>query len=87
MSVLTFVFIFVLVWWIVIFTVLPFGNAAPEKPEIGHAASAPANPRMKQKFILTSLIALAITTIMALVIHFTGFSLHNWVKAWSDNNS
>ena len=85
MGIITFVFIFVLVWWVVIFMVLPFGNAAPEKPELGHAASAPANPRMKQKFLWTSLIALAITSALALVVHFTGFSLFEWAKKWSDN--
>jgi len=38
--------------------VLPLGATPEAKPTPGHAPSAPAKPRLKRKFILTSLIAI-----------------------------
>ena len=52
---------FVVVWWLVLFMVLPFGAQPPDEPEPGHAPSAPAKPRMGLKILITTLIALALT--------------------------
>ena len=49
--------VYVIVWWIVLFTVLPWGAEPPDRPEIGHATSAPANPRMWMKAGVTTVIA------------------------------
>ncbi len=46
-----------IIWWLVLFAVLPWGNRPPDEPEAGHVASAPANPRLALKFAITSLIA------------------------------
>ena len=48
---------YVIIWWVVLFTILPWGNRPPETPEAGHAASAPAKPRLLIKFGVTTLIA------------------------------
>jgi predicted secreted protein len=57
--------VFVIVWWLVLFVVLPFGAAPPDHVEPGHASSAPARPRLGLKMLITTLIALALTaTIM-----------------------
>jgi predicted secreted protein len=52
--------VFVVVWWTVIFAVLPWGNRPPEKIEPGHATSAPAKPRLALKFAVTTLLAAVI---------------------------
>jgi predicted secreted protein len=83
MDILTGIFIFILIWWVVIFTVLPFGNAAPAVVEQGHSSGAPARPRLKQKLLWTTVISLAITAIIVLAVHYTGFSLAKWVKTWN----
>ena len=77
MDIVNFVFVFIMIWWVVIFAVLPFGNAPSEKSEMerGQAASAPHKPRLKMKLIVTSLIALAINIIIFTVAHYTGFKL------------
>ena len=85
MDIITTVFVFVLIWWLVIFTVLPWGNAAHEKPEVGHAASAPANPRILKKLLWTTIISVLITAALSLTVYLTGFSLHHWVKSWADS--
>ncbi|MPY75270.1 MAG: DUF1467 family protein [Alphaproteobacteria bacterium] len=49
--------IYVIVWWMVLFAVLPWGNRPPETPEPGHATSAPEKPRLALKFAVTTGIA------------------------------
>ena len=56
--------VFVIVWWLVLFMVLPFGAAPPDEVEPGMASSAPARPRLALKFLVTTLIALALTALM-----------------------
>jgi predicted secreted protein len=48
---------YTIIWWTVLFAVLPWGNRPPETPEPGHATSAPAKPRLLIKFGVTTLVA------------------------------
>ena len=57
MKPVTAVLVYVVVWWIVLFTVLPWGAHPPEKPEFGHATSAPDKPRLLLKFAVTTVVA------------------------------
>ena len=58
MGVVSGIVVFVIVWWTVLFAVLPWGNRPPAEPETGHAPSAPSNPRLLRKFAATTLITL-----------------------------
>ncbi|MDQ2101406.1 DUF1467 family protein [Azospirillum isscasi] len=49
--------VYVVVWWVVLFAVLPWGVRAPTQPEPGMAASAPERPRILLKFAVTTLVA------------------------------
>jgi len=60
--------VFVVVWWLVLFMVLPFGAAPPDEVERGMADSAPARPRLALKFLITSLVALAVTALILWLI-------------------
>ena len=57
MSVYTGIMVYLVIWWTVIFAVLPWGNKPPEVIEKGHATSAPAKPRLLIKFAVTTVIA------------------------------
>ena len=48
---------FLVIWWVVLFAILPWGNRPVENPEVGHAASAPEKPRLLLKFAVTTVIA------------------------------
>lgn len=50
------VVVFVIIWWVVIFAVLPWGVRTPDNPEQGHATSAPVKPMLWRKVIVTTLI-------------------------------
>jgi predicted secreted protein len=69
MTIFTGIIVYLLIFWTVLFTVLPWGNAAAEDVEPGHVGSAPANPRLKQKFLITLLVSALIWCIIAFLIH------------------
>lgn len=48
---------FLIIWWIVLFAVLPWGVRVPNKVETGHAASAPERPMIWRKAAVTTLIS------------------------------
>jgi predicted secreted protein len=61
MSWFTGILVFVVVWWVVIFAVLPWGIRVPDRQDdAGHAPSAPTNPRIWLKAIVTTAIAAVI---------------------------
>ncbi len=60
--------VFTVVWWLVLFMVLPFGATPPDQVEPGMASSAPAKPRIALKFLITTLIALALTALVLWLI-------------------
>ena len=57
MAIFTHVLIFILIWWILFFILLPLKIKVPNDSELGHAKSAPTRPFLLIKFILTSLIS------------------------------
>ena len=83
MDFVTPVFVFILVWWVVIFAVLPYGNHPEANPTIGHASGAPANPRLKQKLIVTTVISVVITAAFMVWLDYSDFTIRDMVKTWS----
>ena len=64
------IIVYVMIWWIIFFSVLPIGirsNKEVFKENIGGMdPGAPKNPRIRKKFFLTTLI----TTIIFIVIYY-----------------
>ena len=64
------IIVYVMIWWIVFFSVLPIGirsNKEVFKDKIGGVdPGAPKNPKIGKKFLITTLI----TTIIFLVIYY-----------------
>lgn len=56
--------IYFILWWLVLFTVLPWGarsaHEAGTESASGHAPSAPLNPRILGKFLITTLLSAVI---------------------------
>lgn len=57
MSLTTGIVVYVMIWVVVLFLVLPWGVTIPDKVEPGHATSAPENPYIGLKFLVTSIIS------------------------------
>ena len=71
--------IYVIVWWVVLFTVLPMGQvshaeAGVEAPGGGDPAS-PVNPRLKRKFITTTWVSALIFAPFWIAVRFHWISL------------
>jgi predicted secreted protein len=56
--------VFAIVWWLILFMVLPFGAAPPDEVEPGMATSAPAKPRMAMKLAITTVLAALVTALI-----------------------
>lgn len=70
MNIFTGIIVYLLVFWTTLFAVLPWGNQAKNVPEVGMAGSAPANPRIKQKFLITFVISTILWLIIQALIYF-----------------
>jgi len=66
MNIATILLVFVVAWWLVFFAVLPWGIRSQHETEEGVTEGtepgAPANPNLKKKIIVTTLIAIVLTT-------------------------
>jgi predicted secreted protein len=57
MSWATGVMVYIVIWWIVLFAVLPLGVRKVEKPGRGQDHGAPERPELLRKAIITSAVA------------------------------
>lgn len=59
--------VYTMIWWIVLFMILPWGAHPEESVRQGNASSAPKNPRLLLKFLLTTIIS----TLLWALVHFS----------------
>lgn len=60
--------VYVLVWWVVVFAVLPLWVTPADPGDLGHAAGAPREPHLARKALVTTFVAAVIwLAIFALV--------------------
>ncbi len=69
--------IYVTIWWVVIFAVLPWGARPPEHVGKGHAPSAPETPRLGMKALVTTAISAAIWLALELSVRAELFSFRD----------
>lgn len=60
--------LYLVIWWTVLFAVLPWGVKPSPNPEPGHAPSAPEHPRLGRKALITTLLAAVIWLIAYVII-------------------
>ena len=75
---------FAISWWLVFFTVLPWGVRTPgdvgEAAEIGHATSAPIRPRLGLKALVTTGITLVLLVIFVVVVHYDLLGYRDYIS-------
>lgn len=86
MTVFTGIVLYMMIYWLVIFAVLPFGNKASESVDVGNVHSAPDNPRIRQKFIATAFIAALIWLVVFSLIKMDVFDFYDIAKQMSDED-
>lgn len=57
MSVVSGIVVFLILWWLALFAVLPWGVRPSAQPEPGHDPGAPERPRLWRKALLTTGVA------------------------------
>jgi predicted secreted protein len=67
--------IFLLIWFVILFAVLPWGVRQPTEPEPGHDPGAPMNPQLGRKAIITTVISVLLWGVYFYVTQILGFSL------------
>ena len=60
--------IYVMIWVVVIFMVLPWGVHIPHKLKKGHATSAPENPHIGLKLLVTSILSAFLWVVAYLIL-------------------
>ncbi len=62
------ILVYVMVWVVILFLILPWGVHLPEEAEPGHATSAPDTPHIGLKLLLTSLISGLVWMVVFLIL-------------------
>lgn len=70
MTVFTGIVLYLMLFWLAIFAVLPFGQKKDEVVQEGNVHSAPSNPHLKKKFMATAVIAAILWVFVYLGIYF-----------------
>jgi len=59
---------FTIIWWTVLFAVLPLGVRRSEAVEAGHDPGAPENPQILRKMAITTGISIAIFAVVFAIV-------------------
>ena len=73
--------IYVLIWWIVFFALLPIDvNREKKQNIIGIDAGAPENPKIIKKFVYSTLITSIIFIIIFLLVKYEYLNIRNLIR-------
>lgn len=71
--------VFFIIWWLVLFTVLPWGmrSAHEEGVEVekGHERAAPVRVNMWRKFMVTTVVTMVVYAFYYWLVNISGFSI------------
>ena len=78
------IIVYVLIWWVIFFSVLPFGvqsNKEVFKEKIeGIDPGAPKNPKIAKKFLITTLITSLIFLVIYYLININVLNLREYLQ-------
>ena len=84
MSITGSIVVYVIIWWIVFFSVLPIGIKHNNKPFEnnfeGIDPGAPKNPNILKKFLYTTLITTVVFTVIYYIVVNNHFNLREFIK-------
>jgi predicted secreted protein len=79
--------VYIVIWFISLFTVLPIGARRSENPLPGTVESAPDDPRLKLKFLLASGIAAVLWLILYALVKSDLLSFHDMARSLAGPDS
>jgi predicted secreted protein len=76
------IMVYLVIWWVMLFAVLPLGVRRVENPGPGQDRGAPENPQILRKAIITSLVA-AVVWIGFYILHQADiFDFRQWADKY-----
>ncbi len=72
--------VYILIWWISLFTVLPYRANRANNPQPGTVESAPDNPRLLFKFGVTTVIATVLWVVLFVLVQADIISFREMAK-------
>jgi predicted secreted protein len=69
------VVVFIVIWWLTLFIILPFGVQHTENPEPGHDAGAPLKPMLWRKVAVTTAISIVLFAAVYGIVEYELFAL------------
>lgn len=73
-------FIYLLIWWMMLFTVLPLGVVRNSDTNKGHDAGAPVDPMLKKKIIINSILSAVIVGIIWVLVDLHIITWGDWFR-------
>jgi predicted secreted protein len=74
------IMVYVILWWLALFAVLPIGHRDQIDPEPGTPESAPEKPRIWLKFSAATLIAAVLWGVFFLVVEYDPFDFRTFMN-------
>jgi predicted secreted protein len=71
--------VYLVIWWTVLFAILPLGVKRVENPGRGEDRGAPERPELKRKAIITTLVSAALWLAFFILQYFDVFSFRRMV--------
>ena len=71
-------FIYLILWWVTLFMVLPLGVQRHGEKGSGHDAGAPVRPDLKKKLVLNTILSAVILAIIHLLVEMDVIRWHEW---------
>lgn len=87
MGIFTGIIVYLMIYWLVIFWVLPWGNKPTGTTEGGKTvASAPKNPRILKKFLITGVLSAVIWLVVYYLIDIKLLDFHEMARAMHEED-
>lgn len=83
MTIFTGIILYLMIFWLTIFAVLPVGNRISDTVEEGNVHSAPDNPRIREKFIATAIISAFLWCVAFVLIENKVIDFHSIARQMS----
>lgn len=76
MNIYSMILVYSMIWWIVLFIVLPIGVQVDQDQQVGLASSAPRHAKIREKLIATTLVSLPVFFLVKWAIESNLFGLN-----------
>lgn len=80
MSLLNAVFIYLLIWWTMLFAVLPLGVERNTDSHLGHDAGAPKDPQLKKKLLLNTALSAGVLAVIWILVELHVITWGEWFR-------